>query len=98
MIQLLYILILFFIFLFLLTFIFNIIFYYKKSIIKENKNVYRIILLTSQILNSIGILTTFILILYNFTELVEQLIVCCSIIVYIILYIFNIIGYNLIKF
>ena len=98
MIHLLYILILFFISLFLFTFIFNIIFNYRKQYIdKDNKNIYRIILLTSQILNSIGILTTFILILYNFTKLVDQLILFCCIIIYIILYILNIIGYTLIK-
>ena len=98
MIHLLYILILFFIFLFLLTFIFDIIFNYRKQYIdKDNKNTYRIILLTSQILSSIGILITFILILYNFTKLVDQLILFCSIILYIILYILNIIGYTLIK-
>ena len=98
MIQLLYILIFFFISLFLLTFIFDIIFYYKKQYInKDNKDIYRIILLTCQIFNSIGILTTFILILYNFSGFVEELIVFCSIIAYIILYILNIIGYKLIK-
>ena len=98
MIHLLYILILFFISLFLFTFIFNIIFNCRKQYIdKDNKNIYRIILLTSQILNSIGILTTFILILYNFTKLVDQLILFCCIIIYIILYILNIIGYTLIK-
>ena len=98
MIHLLYILILFFISLFLFTFIFNIIFNCRKQYIdKDNKNIYRIILLTSQILSSIGILITFILILYNFTKLVDQLILFCCIIIYIILYILNIIGYTLIK-
>jgi hypothetical protein len=98
MIHLLYILILFFISLFLFTFIFNIIFNCRKQYIdKDKKNIYRIILLTSQILSSIGILITFILILYNFTKLVDQLILFCCIIIYIILYILNIIGYTLIK-